>query len=350
MTPVPTVSIIIPNYNYARFLEECVESVLAQEGADLRVLIIDDASSDESVEVASRLKKRDARVELRVHATNQGHIDTYNEGLAWATAQYVMILDSDDVLTTGALRRACDLLEAHPQVGLIYGLVRVFFEPKSVPRVTCRPPRHYIHSGREWFEGRCRSTENSVFQSSVVMRTSLIKQIGNFHRELPHTADMEMWLRVALCADVGYIGHSYQAYYRSHSAAMHVTRFGSASADLIQVREAFEILFREQRARIVNADELEASISRTLARRALDSACRLLDSGREDPSELSKLEDFALSTYAQAPLLSEWMSLRWRKVIGTKASAAIQPLLLYTIAKRSWRRVKRFRLRKLGLL
>jgi glycosyltransferase involved in cell wall biosynthesis len=77
----PTVSVVIPCYRYGRYLPDCVRSVLDQEGVDVRVLIIDDASPDDSGEVAMGLAAEDERVQVRVHRENRGHLATYNEGL-----------------------------------------------------------------------------------------------------------------------------------------------------------------------------------------------------------------------------------------------------------------------------
>ncbi len=77
---MPSVDVIIPCYRYADFLAESVGSVLATEGCDVRVLILDDASPDHTPAVAEALRKADSRVEYVRHATNRGHIATYNEG------------------------------------------------------------------------------------------------------------------------------------------------------------------------------------------------------------------------------------------------------------------------------
>ena len=105
-----SVSVVVPCYNYGLFLEDAITSVLDdQEGVDVRVLIIDDASSDDSAEAARKIAARDPRVEVTVHATNKGHIATYNEGLLeWADGDYCVLLSADDRLTPGALRRARD--------------------------------------------------------------------------------------------------------------------------------------------------------------------------------------------------------------------------------------------------
>ena len=73
------VDVIVPCYNYGRFLRECVESVLTQP-VDVRVLIIDDASTDDTPEVAAALAAEDGRVEFRRHAVNRGHIAYLQRG------------------------------------------------------------------------------------------------------------------------------------------------------------------------------------------------------------------------------------------------------------------------------
>src|SRR4051812_45731281 len=100
------VSVVIPCYNYGEYLAACVDSVLAQAGVDVEILVIDDASTDDSARTATAIAGRDPRVEVRVHRANIGHIRTYNEGLAWASGDYTVLLSADDLLAPGALRRA----------------------------------------------------------------------------------------------------------------------------------------------------------------------------------------------------------------------------------------------------
>ena len=118
-----SVSVVIPCYKYGHFLEDVVASVLDdQEGVDVRVLIIDDASPDDSAEVARKIAARDPRVEVIVHETNKGNIATFNEGLLeWADGDYCALVSADDRLTPGALRRARDLLTPTPTSGFVYG-------------------------------------------------------------------------------------------------------------------------------------------------------------------------------------------------------------------------------------
>lgn len=82
------VDVVIPCYNYAHFLEECVGSVLSQAGVDVRVLILDDYSPDNTPEVGMALASRDKRVTYRRHTANEGHIATYNGGSSGRAATY----------------------------------------------------------------------------------------------------------------------------------------------------------------------------------------------------------------------------------------------------------------------
>ena len=131
----PRVSVVIPCYRYGGYLPDAVASVLDQDGLDIDVLVVDDASPDDSAEVAHRLAAADPRVSVMVHERNAGHIQTYNDGLSRATGDYVVLLSADDLLPRNALTRAVALMEAHPRVGLVYGYARSFTEqPEPVHR------------------------------------------------------------------------------------------------------------------------------------------------------------------------------------------------------------------------
>ena len=88
---MPSIDVVIPNYQYGRYLPGCVASILAQGIPDTRILIIDNASTDNSVEVAQEIARQDARVELVVRSTNLGPHASFNEGLDWARARYFMM-------------------------------------------------------------------------------------------------------------------------------------------------------------------------------------------------------------------------------------------------------------------
>src|ERR1700738_1157211 len=134
-----TVDVVIPCYNYARYLRGCVQSVLSQPGVDVRVLVIDDASSDETPELGLELAASDSRVNFRRHDTNKGHIATYNEGLIdWSTADYTVLLSADDLLAPGSLSRAVGIMDGNANIGMVYGSTVHFEREADLPEIDKR--------------------------------------------------------------------------------------------------------------------------------------------------------------------------------------------------------------------
>ena len=158
-----SVSVVIPCYNYGRYLPEAVGSVLSnQPGVDVRVLIIDDAVPDDSAQVAKEIAAADPRVELRVHTANQGGIATYNEGIIdWADGDYTVLLSADDQFTPGALTRATEFMDAHPSVGFVYGHPLHFVQGQPLPAARTAVPGSSVWSGQSWLEKRFRDGKSS---------------------------------------------------------------------------------------------------------------------------------------------------------------------------------------------
>src|SRR5690348_7689033 len=101
-----SIDVAIPNYNYGRYLRECIDSALMQDVENLRVLVIDNASTDESRDIAREIARADPRVEIRLREQNLGPHASFNEAIDWAASDYFTILCSDDCLAPGALRSA----------------------------------------------------------------------------------------------------------------------------------------------------------------------------------------------------------------------------------------------------
>ena len=201
-----TVDIVIPCYNYARYLRGCVHSVLAQSGVEVRVLVIDDASSDDTAQVGQELATSNSRVEFRRHEVNKGHIATYNEGLMdWSTAEYTVLLSADDMLVPGSLSRAVGIMDADKNIGMVYGRAIHFHQETELPRIGTRKYAYTRFLGAEWLEGRCRAGHNVITSPEVVVRGSVQRAVGGYRPELPHVADFEMWLRIAAVSNIAYV-------------------------------------------------------------------------------------------------------------------------------------------------
>jgi glycosyltransferase involved in cell wall biosynthesis len=310
-----SVSVIVPCYNYGHYLEDCVQSVLTQQEVELEVLVIDDCSTDSSAVVAAGLAA-DSRVSFRQHQTNLGHIATYNEGLAWASGDYTVLLSADDMLTPGSLRRAARALDAAPMAGLAYGRVLRF--DQSVPRSTAAKVRPVVWDGSDWIGERCKTATCNISSPEAVVRTTLYKELGGYEPNLPHAGDLEMWLRIAAHGEVVYLRGADQAFYRMHPSSMSRTRFKASIDDLKERKASFDSLFDRYGARVKNAPLMREQAQRALAREALWRACRAFDRRRLDSVSVEELELFALETYRDTTSLREYRGLGLRRRLGPK--------------------------------
>jgi glycosyltransferase involved in cell wall biosynthesis len=283
-----SVSVVIPCYRYGHFLEAAVSSVLDdQEGVDVRVLIIDDASPDDSASVAKAIATRREQVEVVVHDVNRGNIATFNEGLLeWADGDYCMLLSADDRATPGALARARDLLDAHPEVGMVYGHALWVEDGTPLPTPRTRVRGWAVWSGQEWLEHLFRQAENPLTTPEVVVRTELQHELGGYDPGLPKAADMELFMRFAAHADVGYVRGADQAFYRRHGTNMSMSV--TALMDLTQRRSVFELVLERYGDRLVDTDRLSDAVHRQLSREALWAAGRVYERGRFRQSDLGR--------------------------------------------------------------
>jgi glycosyltransferase involved in cell wall biosynthesis len=292
LTTRPSVSVVIPCYNYGRFLPCAVASALDQHGVDVDVLIVDDASTDGSADIARDLASTDPRVDVLVHAQNTGHIRTYNDGLARVRGDYVALLSADDLLTTDSLARAATLMEHHPSVGLVYGYARSFSGGADALAQGVRS--WSIHAGRRWLRLAARRGRCFLSSPEAVMRRTALEQTDLYDARLPHSADFDMWLRTAARWDVGRVNGPVQALYRVHDANMHLTTYAGWAADLAARRRTFEILFEERAPDLPEVQRLRPVAFRALSREAARRARLAQHDG--DLGAAAAYLDFAAAT------------------------------------------------------
>jgi hypothetical protein len=330
------IDVIIPCYNYGRFLRQCVNSVLGQASVDVRVLVIDDASTDNTAEVAATLAQEDPRVTVTRHDTNKGHINTYNEGIEWASADYMLLLSADDYLLPGALKRAADLMDEHPEVGFTFGnVIEVSDSGNETPTETnieaTNESGDRILAGREFIESS--GAGNLVATCSAVVRTGLQKHLGGYRGELPHTGDMEMWLRFAAHASVGFIS-AYQGVYRQHRANMSTAYYfisdGHQSyikngrlADLQQRKSAFDCFSERCNDVLPQCEQLCRRLYRQLSESAVSHASAALNDDQIEESR--ELSDFALAVCPEIRNSSAWVKLICKRWMGTRTWRAMRP-------------------------
>ncbi len=204
---MPKVSVVIPSYNHARFLEQAVGSVLGQSYGDLELIVIDDGSQDDSLERLAAFSDSRMRV---IAQENRGAHAAINRGLAAAQGDYLAILNSDDVYAPNRLERMLPILEENPAIGLLSSYIEVIdrtgktlgikqgytnLEPWPLPQV------------KESFRGGADNraallTENYLATTSnFLFQRSWYETVGEF-LPLRYTHDWDFALRIARVAAI----------------------------------------------------------------------------------------------------------------------------------------------------
>ena len=290
------IDVVVTCYNYGRFLRECVDSVLAQSHRDLHLLIIDDASTDETATVCMELAAQDPRVAIHRHPVNIGHISTYNEAIQLAQGDYFLLLSADDFLLPGAIERAVAVLGTWPDVGLVHG---AWLPYRVGDTLDCRTDNGGAARVDPVAFIDALAVQNSVATATAIVRASAQRMLGGYLAELPHAGDLEMWLRFALYSQVAYV-NALQAVYRRHADNMSLRYH--ARADFEQRKIAFLMHLGEIRRRLPNGAALEGRIRRRLMRQAVRFSTRALRKGRI--VELAALLRFLLTSGSTLLLLA----------------------------------------------
>lgn len=260
----PFITVVIPCYNYGHFLPQAVGSALGQADVDVEVIIVDDASLDNSAEVARNIEATEARVSVVIHEVNLGHIATYNDGLSRARGDYVVLLSADDMLAPGSLARSAALLQAHPDVSLVYGYAPSFED--EIPTTSAHVRSWTIWTGDQWIRHICKSGRNAIVNPEAMVRRDVMELTGGYDPNLPHSADMLLWMQAGEHGKIGRINGPDQAYYRIHGQNMHAVHFGELAQDIRERARVFDIFFGSARPPMANSDELLKKAKSALAK------------------------------------------------------------------------------------
>lgn len=310
----PRVSVVIPCFNYAAYVADAVRSATTQTGVEVEVIVIDDASTDRSAEIVERISARDRRVTVVRQPSNSGPVATFNRGLDLASGEYLVRLDADDILTPGSLARSVSVARRFPEVGMVYGRAVPFVgDPPS--RASTGVTAVAVWRGQTWLADRCRSGVNVITSPEVLMRTSVARSAGG-QRELAHTHDMEMWLRLAMLADVAHIRGADQAWHRDHDRSLSCSAEHPLGLTMLEERRAaFE-------AALSGVDDAMLVVARrALAGEAVRRAAHEYDRRRAPGRSIEELVRFAVTTDPDVVRTAAWHGLEVRVAAGSSWTA-----------------------------
>jgi glycosyltransferase involved in cell wall biosynthesis len=202
---MPKVSVVIPTYNRARFLPVAVRSVLKQTFTDFEIVIVDDASADDTEAVVASLG--DARIKYIRHDRNMRIAHARNTGVANSTGEYIAFLDDDDEWVYDKLAKQVQVLDTHsPIVGAVYtAFAQVDLATESILGVVAPRKRgHILHElcMRNWIGTA----------STVCVRRECFAEVGLFDEGIEFGEEYDMWIRIAHAFDFEYIDEVLVAY------------------------------------------------------------------------------------------------------------------------------------------
>src|SRR5262249_56930199 len=185
---LPRVSVVMANYNYARYLRAAIDSVLQQTLNDIELIIVDDGSTDASRQIIESYLV-DPRVRFRP-VDHLGQPGAKNAGIEWVRARLVAFLDADDVWHSQKLEKQVALFEREPALGVVYSR-RTLIDEDGREQPYRQPPLYRGNVLEQIFR------DNFVCFSSVVVRRLVFEHVGPFDERSDLAIDFELWLRVA---------------------------------------------------------------------------------------------------------------------------------------------------------
>jgi len=209
------VSVCIPNYNGAQYIGEAIQSVLNQSYKDFELIISDNCSTDNSIDVVNKFI--DHRIKIYRNSSNIGMVSNWNKCISLASGDYICLLSHDDILEKDILRKEVEILDSNPNVGFVFTSAKIINSRGEVlgqiiPVFSTQSI--LIMKGEAFF--REFIVGNKVSLCTIMFRKECFNTLGNFDENTSYACDWEMCLRISLYYDVAFISEQL-AYYRTHS-------------------------------------------------------------------------------------------------------------------------------------
>jgi glycosyltransferase involved in cell wall biosynthesis len=263
VSAIPQVSVLVTVFNREAFLRECLDSILASSFDDFEVIVVDDASTDKSVDIAREFAQADARVKVFVNERNLGDYPNRNRAASHASGKYLKYLDADDKIYSHALSVMVAGMEAHPDaaLGLSWNIID--------------PPREFpfVSSPRDAYVSHFLGT--SVFgvgPSASIISRAAFEEVGGFSGR-QFVGDAELWMRLAERWPVVSFPPAL-VWWRRHPAQESVAE--KSDTNLLSVRYDMEMATLEITSLLTSAEKKKAAmrIRRRFVRRLLSLAVR----------------------------------------------------------------------------
>ena len=291
--PTRAVSVCLPTYNGADYVEEALRSILHQSYQDFELLVVDDGSTDTTLDIVQSLS--DPRIQLHRNPERLGIPANWNRCLELAAGELVCLFHQDDVMLPENLERKVQLLSADETVGFVHSAVETLAEesaPSSFADWIEAATEDSLWDGPEYFRTLLLNG-NRVCAPTVLARRSALLEQGGFDPDLGFACDYAMWLRLCLTYRVGFLARPLVRYRWHGGNASHAYQFERGVEEISTAARRGLRLYRDRGA---HADGP-----------VLDDALTALDALRRWAAELQRGKAWL-----------EGQQASWRSVVETQ--------------------------------
>ncbi|NQU35628.1 MAG: glycosyltransferase [Bacteroidetes bacterium] len=212
------VSVIIPSYNYGSYIGKAIESVLNQTYDNIELIIIDDASTDDTLEIISDEKYQG--IKKIIHQNNKGNVSTFNEGYRVCSGKYVVLLSSDDEYNPTFIEATMRMFQNNSDLGVVYTEGEIIDNYGNIVGSL----ENNIHKSSGVFNNELVHLLSNchIPHCSAVIKRSVIEDIGLYNQLYTRICDWDYWLRIASLYKVGFVKEPLYRY-RRHGKNMSVS-------------------------------------------------------------------------------------------------------------------------------
>lgn len=211
----PELSICIPNYNHARYLPESFEAIFSQSYQPSEVIVIDDGSTDNSVEIVKEYQQKFPVLKLIRHEKNQGLHATLVEGIRIAQGKYLGLFSADDLIMPGCFERSMEVFSRHPDLSVTFGDTYLFMDkkPYQFMRVTLMKRNEPLILSPDEFVAICRKSSFHIQSNTCIFRKDHLEKIDAYNtRDLKSWSDFYLNCQLSFQFPIAYIPHPLGAF------------------------------------------------------------------------------------------------------------------------------------------
>lgn len=181
---VPLISVVLPVYNVEKYIRECLQSIFDQTIQDFEIIIIDDCSTDNTLNEINFFK--DNRIKIMKKSQNKGLIDSLNQGLITARGKYVARMDGDDVCLPKRFEKQLDFLEKNPAVILCGTAIKIIGDCRLIVF-----PEFNEEIKAKFLLRNCIAHPTVMFRKSVILKNNIVYDV-----DMKHTEDYALWVKL----------------------------------------------------------------------------------------------------------------------------------------------------------